>query len=188
MKTTPLIVLNKPFGVISQFSEHEKHMTLKSYVSLKDYYPAGRLDTDSEGLLLLTNDGKLQAKIASPKFKVAKTYWAQVEGSVTEEAIARLKKGIKLKEFTTLPALAEIIPEPKNLWERVPPIRERKNIPTTWISITITEGKNRQVRKMCAAIGFPCLRLVRVQIGKLNLFTKKIEQGSWCFISQTDLF
>ena len=188
MKTTPLIVLNKPFGVISQFSEHEKHTTLKSYVSLQGYYPAGRLDTDSEGLLLLTNDGRLQAKIASPKFKVAKTYWAQVEGTVTEEAIAQLHKGVQLKEFTTLPAIAEIIPEPENLWERVPPIRERKNIPTTWISITITEGKNRQVRRMCAAIGFPCLRLVRVKIGKLNLFTKNLEQGSWCFISQTDLF
>lgn len=188
MKTTPLIVLNKPFGVISQFSEHEKHTTLKSYVSLKDYYPAGRLDTDSEGLLLLTNDGKLQAKITSPKFKVAKTYWAQVEGSVTPEAIAQLHKGVQLKEFTTLPALAEIISEPESLWERVPPIRERKNIPTTWISITITEGKNRQVRRMCAAIGFPCLRLVRVKIGKLNLLTKNLEPGSWCFISQTDLF
>lgn len=188
MTKTSLIVLNKPFGVISQFSEHEKHTTLKSYVSLQGYYPAGRLDTDSEGLLLLTNDGKLQAKIASPKFKVAKTYWAQVEGTVTEEAIAQLHKGVKLKEFTTLPAVAEIISEPENLWERVPPIRERKNIPTTWISITITEGKNRQVRRMCAAIGFPCLRLVRVKIGKLNLFTKKLELGSWCFISQTDLF
>lgn len=188
MKSSSLILLNKPFGVISQFSEHEKHTTLKSYVSLPKFYPAGRLDTDSEGLLLLTSDGKLQAKIASPKFKVAKTYWAQVEGLITDQAIHQLQNRVQLKEFITLPAKAHLLSEPTALWERVPPIRERKNIPTSWVSITITEGKNRQVRRMCAAVGFPCLRLIRVQIGNINLFDENIALGDWKFIQPSALF
>ncbi|QIQ20684.1 rRNA large subunit pseudouridine synthase E [Zophobihabitans entericus] len=182
-----IIALNKPFGVISQFSEHEKHPTLKNYVDLPGFYPAGRLDTDSEGLLLLTNDGKLQAKIADPKFKQAKTYWAQVEGIVTDEAISLLQKGIALKEFTTAPAKASVIPEPAKLWQRDPPIRERKSIPTSWISLTIKEGKNRQVRRMCAHVGFPCLRLVRVQIGNINVFDIQLPLGQWQYISATDV-
>ncbi|XKM13484.1 rRNA large subunit pseudouridine synthase E [Orbaceae bacterium ac157xtp] len=176
---TSLIAFNKPYGVICQFSAHEKHPTLKEYISLPNFYPAGRLDTDSEGLLFLTNDGKLQAKIASPKFKLPKTYWVQVEGAITQEAIQCLQKGINLKEFTTKPAKVSFIEEPTELWLRDPPIRERKAIPTSWISITITEGKNRQVRRMCAAVGFPCLRLIRVQIGQFNLFKNKIALGQW---------
>ncbi|WP_392558633.1 pseudouridine synthase [Orbus mooreae] len=183
-----LIAFNKPFGVICQFSEHDQHPTLKQYINLPEFYPAGRLDTDSEGLLLLTNNGSLQAKIASPKFKLPKTYWAQVEGSLTAEAINQLEKGIKLKEFTTLPAVAKILEEPTELWLREPPIRERKTIPTSWLSLTITEGKNRQVRRMCAAVGFPCLRLVRVQIGAFNLFTNQLALGQWMPLAETDLY
>lgn len=185
--TISLIAFNKPYGVISQFSEHDMHPSLKNYILLPRFYPAGRLDTDSEGLLLLTNDGKLQAKIASPKFKLPKTYWAQVEGVVTAEAIEQLHQGIQLKEFMTLPAKAKMIDTPSGLWQRDPPIRERKTIPTTWLSITITEGKNRQVRRMCAAIGFPCLRLIRVQIGRFNLFEQQLEVGEWQDLKENDL-
>lgn len=183
-----LIAFNKPFGVICQFSEHEKHPTLKKYIELPDFYPAGRLDTDSEGLLLLTNDGKLQAKIASPKFKLPKTYWVQVDGTITEGAILQLQKGIKLKEFTTQQSKAHIIDVPSQIWPRDPPIRERKTIPTSWLSITITEGKNRQVRRMCAAVGFPCLRLIRVQIGEFNLFTQGLNSGQWLSIAENNLY
>lgn len=184
---TSLIAFNKPFGVICQFSADNIHPTLKNYIDLPDFYPAGRLDTDSEGLLLLTNDGKLQAHIASPKFKLAKTYWVQVEGEITSDAVLQLQKGIALKAFTTAPAKASIINEPLQLWPRNPPIRERKNIPTSWISLTITEGKNRQVRRMCAAVGFPCLRLVRVQIGALNLFDHCLNVGEWKTVMPNNL-
>jgi 23S rRNA pseudouridine2457 synthase len=180
--TTPLIAFNKPYGVICQFSGDEQRPTLKHYIEAEDYYPAGRLDTDSEGLLLLTNDGRLQAKITEPKYKLPKTYWVQVEGAITESAILQLAKGVKLKEFTTAPANVFAIPTPENLWQRHPPIRERKSIPTSWLSITIKEGKNRQVRRMCAAVGFPCLRLVRVQIGQLNLFKQGLALGQWNYI------
>ncbi|MFQ1042457.1 pseudouridine synthase [Gilliamella sp. CG16] len=183
-----LIAFNKPFNVVSQFSAHEKYPTLKDFISLPKFYPAGRLDTDSEGLLLLTNDGKLQAKISSPKFKLPKTYWVQVEGSITQQAIDKLKRGVQLKEFYTAPALATILEEPTFLWQRVPPIRERKTIPTSWISITITEGKNRQVRRMCAAVGFPCLRLIRVQIGQYNLFSHNLPLGEWKTINLDNLY
>lgn len=183
-----LIAFNKPYGVISQFSEHEIHPTLKQYIPLPNFYPAGRLDTDSEGLLLLTNHGKLQAKISSPKFKLAKTYWAQVEGELTTHAISQLQQGIQLKEFKTQPAKAQIITTPTNLWLRDPPIRERKTVPTSWLSITITEGKNRQVRRMCAAVGFPCLRLIRVQIGAFNLFQHKLPLGQWQQLSENSLY
>lgn len=183
-----IIAFNKPYGVISQFSEHDMHPSLKNYISLSGFYPAGRLDTDSEGLLLLTNDGKLQAKVASPKFKLPKTYWVQVEGMVTAEAIKSLHQGIQLKEFMTLPAKAKMIDVPSGLWLRDPPIRERKTIPTSWLSITITEGKNRQVRRMCAAIGFPCLRLIRIQIGGFNLFDQQLSLGEWQYLKENDLF
>lgn len=183
-----LIAFNKPYGVISQFSEHEKHPTLKNYINLANFYPAGRLDTDSEGLLLLTNDGKLQSRIASPKFKLAKTYWVQVEGELTQKAINALQKGVELKEVITKPAKASIMDAPTNLWQRDPPIRERKSIPTSWLSITIIEGKNRQVRRMCAAVGFPCLRLIRVQIGNVNLFDHALIPGCWIFISPNRLY
>lgn len=182
-----LIALNKPFNVISQFSEHEKYDTLKSYVSCPDFYPAGRLDQDSEGLLLLTNDGKLQSLLSDPKFKLPKTYYAQVEGEISETAILQLQNGVILKEFTTQKALAEKINAPESLWDRNPPIRERKNIPTSWLKLTISEGKNRQVRRMCAATGFPCLRLIRVAIGGLNLFDLDLEVGQWQFIDLNHL-
>ncbi|WP_246415135.1 pseudouridine synthase [Frischella japonica] len=183
-----LIAFNKPYGVICQFSEHQIHPTLKQYISLPNFYPAGRLDTDSEGLVLLTNNGKLQTKIASPKFKLTKTYWAQVEGELTENAIHHLQQGVQLKEFRTQPAKAKIITEPTTLWQRNPPIRERKTIPTSWLSLTITEGKNRQVRRMCAAVGFPCLRLVRVQIGEFNLFDHHLELGKWQSLNKFTLY
>ena len=183
-----LIAFNKPFNVVTQFSAHEKYQTLKDYISLPGFYPAGRLDTDSEGLLLLTNDGKLQAKISSPKFKLPKTYWVQVEGLIDRQAIDKLTRGVQLKEFHTAPAIVASLAEPTNLWQRIPPIRERKTIPTSWISITITEGKNRQVRRMCAAVGFPCLRLIRVQIGKYNLFTHQLPLGEWRSVATGDLY
>ena len=173
---------------MTQFSTHEKYQTLKDYISLPRFYPAGRLDTDSEGLLLLTNDGQLQAKISSPKFKLPKTYWVQVEGLIDNQAIDKLTRGVQLKEFHTAPAIVTFLDEPTNLWQRVPPIRERKTIPTSWITITITEGKNRQVRRMCAAVGFPCLRLIRVQIGNYNLFTHHLPLGEWRSININDLY
>ncbi len=183
----PLIIFNKPFNVISQFSSHEKYQSLKDYIQLPDYYPAGRLDSDSEGLLLLTNNGKLQSKIASPKYKLPKVYWAQVEGIITDSAINQLRIGVDLKEFRTAPAIVSIVEQANLLWERIPPIRERKSIPTSWVSITITEGKNRQVRRMCAAVGYPCLRLVRVQIGQYNLFTHDLALGKWKEVKTSDV-
>ena len=159
-----LILFNKPFRVISQFSELDDKVTLKKFISTKGFYPAGRLDHDSEGLLLLTNDGKLQAHIANPRFKMPKTYWAQVEGAISNEAIVKLTQGVELKDGMTRKAdVIEI--DPPNLPARDPPIRTRKNIPTSWLSITISEGKNRQVRRMTANVGFPTLRLFRQSIG-----------------------
>lgn len=181
-----LIVLNKPYGVICQFSEHEKHPTLKQYVNVPHFYPAGRLDTDSEGLLLLTNNGSLQARIANPKFKTVKTYWAQVEGTPTEEALNQLRRGVDLGDFVTRPAKVHLVTneEAAKLWERNPPIRVRKSIPDTWIEIQISEGKNRQVRRMCAKVGLPCLRLVRVGIGSINLFELGLELGKWQYSTE----
>ncbi|RDH82509.1 MAG: pseudouridine synthase [endosymbiont of Galathealinum brachiosum] len=164
-----LILFNKPYGVICQFSPHEKHQSLSEYISIKDIYPAGRLDHDSEGLLLLTDNGKLQHKISDPKNKMKKTYWVQVDKEITPDAIEQLRKGVMLKDGKTKPAQARIISEPENLWSRDPPVRFRKNIPTSWIELTISEGKNRQVRRMTAAVGFPTLRLIRYQIGCWNL-------------------
>lgn len=164
-----IILFNKPFGVLSQFTGDQQENTLAAYIKHKGFYAAGRLDKDSEGLLLLTDDGKLQQQISNPKYKKPKVYLAQVEGLVTEKALSALSSGIILKDGKTLPAKAKVIDEPK-LWERDPPIRERQNIPTSWIELTIREGKNRQVRRMTAAAGFPTLRLVRTSIGdwKLN--------------------
>lgn len=186
MKTS-LIAFNKPFGVISQFSSHDKHITLKKHITETGFYPAGRLDTDSEGLLLLTNDGRLQAKITEPKFKLAKSYFVQVDGDITNEAIHQLSLGVQLRDFKTAPGKVSRRPPPKALWPRVPPIRERKNIGTSWIHITISEGKNRQIRHMCAAVGFPCLRLIRVQIGRLNVFKMGLLLGEWQYIQPSQL-
>jgi len=165
-----LILLNKPFNVLSQFTDkkspaNEERSTLADFISEDGFYAAGRLDYDSEGLLLLTTDGKLQHQIAHPKKKMPKTYWVQVEGDITQDALSRLEKGVELKDGMTKPAKAQKINEPPNLWARNPPIRERANIPTNWIALTITEGKNRQVRRMTAAVGFPTLRLIRYAIG-----------------------
>ncbi len=174
-----LLAFNKPYGVICQFSSHERHSTLKDYIDVPHVYPAGRLDTDSEGLLLLTDDGRLQAKITEPRYKLSKTYWAQVEGVPDEAALERLRKGVDLGDFVTRPAQAEKI-EPTNLWPRTPPIRVRQTIPDTWLAMTINEGKNRQVRRMCARVGYPCLRLIRVQMGTVNLFELDLAPGEWC--------
>lgn len=162
-----LILLNKPFNVLSQFTGAETK-TLADYLSLPDFYPAGRLDKDSEGLLLLTDCGRTQQRISHPRFGFAKTYWAQVEGEIDEEALQSLRKGLLLKDGPTRPAIAERLTEP-DIWERVPPIRERRNIPVSWLSLTVTEGRNRQVRRMTAAVGFPTLRLIRHSIGPWSL-------------------
>lgn len=172
-----LIAFNKPFGVACKFSPEPGRKTLADYIDVKGVYPAGRLDTDSEGLLLLTDDGILQARIAEPKHKIAKVYWAQVEGSPSPAALEPLRKGVNLGDFTTQPADATLIDEPKDLWPRVPPIRYRAKIPTAWIELTIREGKNRQVRRMTAKVGFPTLRLVRAAIGKVRV--DGLALGAW---------
>jgi len=164
-----ILLFNKPFGVICQFSRDGLHPTLADYIALPDFYPAGRLDTDSEGLLVLTDDGKLQHRITDPKHKLPKTYWVQVEGVADENALEQLRRGVQLKDGVSLPAEARLMPEPAGLWPRNPPIRERKSIPTSWLALTIREGKNRQVRRMTAAAGLPTLRLIRYRIGEWTL-------------------
>ena len=163
-----LIRFNKPYGVLSQFTAQGAWRGLKDFIDLPDVYVAGRLDADSEGLLLLTNDGRLQARIADPRHKLPKTYWVQVEGTPDEEQLRRLREGVTLNDGPTLPAEARLLDEP-TLWERVPPVRFRKSVPTHWLELVIREGRNRQVRRMTAAVGLPTLRLVRVRIGPWSL-------------------
>jgi 23S rRNA pseudouridine2457 synthase len=179
-----LIAFNKPFGVACKFSPEPGRKTLADYIDVKGIYPAGRLDSDSEGVMLLTNDGILQARIAEPKHKVAKVYWAQVEGSPTELALKQLRAGVDLSDFTTQPASANLIEEPQGLWPRDPPIRYRAKIPTTWIELTIREGKNRQVRRMTAKVGFPTLRLIRAAIGHVSV--AGLAPGTWREIAADD--
>lgn len=164
-----ILLFNKPYGVMSQFSPHPTRRTLADYIAVKAVYPAGRLDADSEGLLILTDDGKLQHRLSDPRQKTEKTYWAQVEGVPQAEALAAFATGIRYREIDYLPADARIIAEPPRLWARDPPIRERKSIPTSWLEICLREGKNHQVRHMTAAIGHPTLRLIRVAIGPWQL-------------------
>jgi len=164
-----LIALNKPYGVLCQFSDADGRLTLAEFVKQKDVYPAGRLDHDSEGLLLLTDDGCLAHKLTDPRHKQPKTYLVQVDGQITDEAIAALRRGVTLNDGPTLPAGAEHAAEPEWLWPRDPPVRFRKLIPTSWLRITLREGRNRQVRRMTAAVGFPTLRLIRERIGPYAL-------------------
>ena len=172
-----ILLLNKPYGVICQFSRDGLHPTLADYIALPGFYPAGRLDTDSEGLLLLTDDGKLQHRITDPRHKLAKTYWVQVEGEPDEAALEKLRRGVMLKDGMTLPAEAVAMAEPAGLWERDPPVRFRRAIPTSWIALTLREGRNRQVRRMTAAVGLPTLRLIRHAIGEWQL--TGLAPGEW---------
>jgi 23S rRNA pseudouridine2457 synthase len=168
----PLIAFNKPYGVVSQFTPEGRWQGLSDYLRLPQYRVAGRLDADSEGLLLLTDDGRLQSRIAEPRHKLPKTYWVQVEGQPDDAALAALRAGPLLNDGPTQPCRVEQLPddlEESCLWPRTPPIRFRKSIPTTWLAVTLTEGRNRQVKRMCAAVGLPVLRLVRVSVGGIHL-------------------
>ena len=172
-----LILLNKPFGVLCQFGPAEGRRTLKDFVPVPGVYPAGRLDADSEGLVVLTDDGRVQAAIADPRHKLEKGYWVQVEGTPTEPALERLRRGLELPDGPTRPASAHAIPEPPGLWAREPPIRVRKAIPTAWLAMGLREGRNRQVRRMTAAVGLPTLRLVRFRTGPWGL--EDLAPGQW---------
>jgi 23S rRNA pseudouridine2457 synthase len=171
-----VLIFNKPFRVLSQFTDGAGRATLADFVRVPGVYAAGRLDYESEGLLVLTDDGALQARIADPEHKLPKTYWVQVEGELTEAALAQLRGGVRLSDGVTRPAEAEAIAAPR-LWERSPPIRSRKQIPTGWLALTLREGRNRQVRRMTAAAGLPTLRLVRVRIGGYEL--GELQPGEW---------
>ncbi|CAA7616042.1 rRNA large subunit pseudouridine synthase E [Magnetospirillum sp. UT-4] len=173
-----LLLLNKPYDVLCQFSDRDGgRRTLADFVPVPDVYPAGRLDRDSEGLVVLTADGPLIARISQPRSKLPKTYWAQVEGVPTEEALERLRRGVDLNDGRTLPAAARRMAEPDGLWPRDPPVRWRANIPTSWVELVLTEGRNRQVRRMTAAVGFPTLRLIRWAVGEWTL--EGLAPGSW---------
>ncbi len=183
----PLILLNKPFQVLCQFSSPDGRPCLADYVGLPGVYPAGRLDYDSEGLMLLTDIGAIQHLVADPSHKQAKTYLAQLDGVVDAAALARLRQPLDLGDFTTLPADAIHIAEPDWLWPRQPPIRVRADQPTSWIALTLQEGKNRQVRRMTAACGLPTLRLVRSRIGPFSLASHPLMPGEWIEVSHTEL-
>jgi 23S rRNA pseudouridine2457 synthase len=172
-----VLILNKPYGVVCRFSGGGAKPTLRDYVAVGGVYPAGRLDADSEGLVVLTDDGRLQATITAPSRKIPKTYWAQVEGVPGEAALAALRRGVTLNDGPTLPAGARSIGEPDGLWPRDPPVRFRKTVPTAWIELTLREGRNRQVRRMTALVGFPTLRLVRVRIGPWTV--EGLVPGRW---------
>ena len=172
------IIFHKPYGVLSQFTqESPKHITLKEYIDVPDVYAVGRLDWDSEGLLLLTNDGQLQHRLAHPRFGHQRTYWAQVESIPDLDAINQLQSGVEIQDYRTRPAQVRLLLEEPSIVQRIPPIRFRKNIPTAWLEMTLTEGKNRQVRRMTAAVGFPTLRLIRISIGNIQL--DDLSPGQW---------
>jgi 23S rRNA pseudouridine2457 synthase len=173
----PLILFNKPFRVLCQFSASDGRPTLAGYIGRPAVYPAGRLDYESEGLLLLTDDGRLQARIAEPKHKLAKRYWVQVEGRPSPGQLAELRGGVMLKDGPAKAWMVKTVTEPEGLWERVPPIRQRKHIPTTWLDLEIHEGRNRQVRRMTAAVGLPTLRLIRHRVGPWAL--QDLQPGDW---------
>ena len=180
-----LLLLNKPFDVLTQFTDEQGRSTLKDYVDLVGVYPAGRLDRDSEGLVLLTDDGQLQHHISDPRHKLTKTYWVQVENIPDEAALDKLRKGVELKDGKTRPAQARLIDEPANLWPRTPPVRFRQAIPTQWLELKISEGKNRQVRRMTAAVGFPTLRLIRYAIGPWTI--DELAPGQWRAVAEDDV-
>lgn len=177
-----LIRFNKPYGVLSQFTPEGRWQGLRDYIDHPDVYAAGRLDADSEGLLLLTDDGRYQAELSSPKFKLEKTYWVQVDGEPNQTQLDQLTRGVLLKDGITLPAQASLMAEPAALWRRVPPVRFRSNQPTYWLSLTIREGRNRQVRRMTAAVGLPTLRLIRQAIGPYTL--DALATGEWEVIAR----
>ncbi len=172
-----IVLFNKPYGVLSQFTPEGKWRALSEFIPLPGVYVAGRLDADSEGLLVLTDDGKLQGRIAEPRHKLEKTYWVQVEGEPSDDDLAPLRAGVVLSDFTAKPAQARCMAEPEGLWQRDPAVRFRKSIPTSWLEIRIAEGKNRQVRRMTAAIGYPTLRLIRSAVGRVTL--AGLASGAW---------
>ncbi len=181
-----ILALNKPFQMMSQFSEHPTRATLANVITQPNVYPAGRLDADSEGLLILSNMAEIITAVSSAKKKLPKTYWAQVEGEIDSNTLKTLCKGVDLGDFVSRPCQATLLDTKQveeQLWQRTPPIRVRTSIPTSWLAVVLTEGKNRQVRRMTAKIGFPTLRLVRVQIGMLNLFDLNLNPGESCPIS-----
>jgi len=176
---TRLLLFNKPFGVLCQFTDADKRKTLADHLTAPGYYPAGRLDKDSEGLLLLTNDGVLQERISHPAFKLPKTYLVQVEGDIDQSSLDALLSGITLKDGPAQATAINRVAEPGNLWPRSPPIRQRRLIPTSWIEITLTEGRNRQVRRMTAAVNYPTLRLIRIRIGGCSVWS--MQPGAHCY-------
>lgn len=179
IKGKKLLLFNKPFGVLCQFTDTEHRQTLADHISAPGYYPAGRLDKDSEGLLLLTNDGALQARISHPDFKLPKTYLVQVDGDISEAALDGLTRGVILKDGPAKALMARRVDQPTNLWPRTPPIRVRKLIPTSWVEITLDEGRNRQIRRMTAAVNHPTLRLIRIRIGNCSVWN--LEPGTHRF-------
>jgi 23S rRNA pseudouridine2457 synthase len=180
-----LILFNKPYQVMCQFSPHPSRPTLAEYLKIPEIYPAGRLDADSEGLMLLTDNGKLQHAISHPKKKQPKTYLAQVEGLPDQQVLTRLRQPLDLGDFITKPCEAIEVAEPGWLWPRNPPVRERRGQPTSWLALTLTEGKNRQVRRMTASVGLPTLRLVRIRIGEFSLETHPLMPGDWMSVDGT---